>query len=183
MLERKVKFKYIQLVTLSLIFSFAAEGKLKKIQVNNENLVIDTPNNWQIAKHFLNSQYTFFGPYKDGRRPVFSVNKTTLKDYSFNKQQLESSQVNYQSGRKDWLKKNKGRLLRFIPYKEVNWKHIKKVQSIGYNYILLDESFEERTYFFKCAGKVFNYTTLMTLNEKRIYKSVVDKILESTKCN
>jgi hypothetical protein len=182
MLERKVKKIYFQILALAILSTQEVYGNLKNFSVNNENLKIDTPKSWQVAKNFLNSAYTFFGPFKNGRRPVISLNETALKDYKFKKSQLRSTQDDYKKGRLKWLKKNKGGLLSFIPYKVHKWPKVGDAHSIGYFYTLLGEQFEEKTYFFKCNGKVFNFTTLMTLDQKKKHGKTVEKVLKSTSC-
>ncbi|WP_034719472.1 hypothetical protein [Bacteriovorax sp. DB6_IX] len=172
----------ISLVILASVVAQQVYGNLKNFSVNNENLKIATPKNWQVAKGFLSSAYTFFGPYKDGRRPVVSLNETKLGDYNFNPKELEKTQNEYREGRLKWLKRNKGGLLHFIPYKNIKWPHIGEVHSIGYNYTLLGQQFEERTYFFKCKKKVFNYSVLMTLKQKKNHNQTILDLMKSTKC-
>jgi len=181
-LKIKLKTSFIPLLTLALGASQQVYGNLKNFSVNNENLKISTPKSWQIAKAFLNSSYTLFGPFENGRRPVISLNKTELGNYKFDKTALKKTQREYREGRLKWLKRNKGGLLGFIPYKIENWPHVGEVHWIGYNYNLLDNAFEERTYFFKCNKKVFNFSVLMTLKQKKTHLKTIESILRSTKC-
>lgn len=154
----------------------------KKFKVAKNNISLHFPKNWQYAYNFLNTPLTLFGPMLKKRRAVISINNTNIQNFSFDKKDLADNQSNYKKGRLKWLKKNKGKVVRFTGYRVSEWKNIKEVHSIGYSYTIGNDLFLEKAYFFNCDQKLFNISTLMTWEQNKTYGKQVKKILGSFKC-
>ena len=166
-------------IFLTSPYSFSAE---KIFQLNKNKIHLHYPNGWQHAFNFLNTPLTLFGPVVDSRRAVISINNTDVKNFSFNKKRLQDNEDSYKEGRLKWLKKNKGKVVRFTGYRISKWKNIPEVHSIGYSYTIKNDLFLEKAYFFNCKNELFNISTLMTWEQNKTHGKEVKKILSSFKC-
>ena len=176
------KYRFILLFLsffLTSSYSFSAE---KIFQLNKNKIHLHYPDGWQHAFNFLNTPLTLFGPVVDNRRAVISINNTDVKNFSFNKKRLQDNEDNYKEGRLKWLKKNKGKVVRFTGYRISKWKNIPEVHSIGYSYTIKNDLFLEKAYFFNCKNELFNISTLMTWEQNKTHGKEVKKILSSFEC-
>ncbi|CBW27716.1 putative exported protein [Halobacteriovorax marinus SJ] len=176
------KYKNILLILIfSLTFQVASATE-KDFTLGKNKINLHYPKGWQHAFNFLNTPLTLFGPVLNGRRAVVSINNTNIKDFSFNKKDLQDNEDNYKNGRLKWLKKNKGKVVRFTGYRISKWKNIPEIHSIGYSYTIKNDLFLEKSYFFNCNNELFNISTLMTWEQNKSHGKEVKKILSSFKC-
>jgi len=177
-------YKYL-LILLFLTFFLTNSPTLameKKFPVGSNKISLYYPEKWQHAFNFLSTPLTLFGPVLDGRRAVISINNTDIPNFSFDKKELQDNEGSYKKGRLKWLKKNKGKVVRFTGYRVSKWKNIPEVHSIGYSYTIKNDLFLEKSYFFNCNNELFNISTLMTWKQNKEHGKTVKKILNSLKC-
>ncbi|PIK13872.1 hypothetical protein [Halobacteriovorax sp. JY17] len=154
----------------------------KKFPIGENKISLHYPDGWQHAFNFLSTPLTLFGPVLNGRRAVISINNTNVTNFSFNKKNLQDNEDNYREGRLKWLKKNKGKVVRFTGYRISKWESISEVHSIGYSYTIKNDLFLEKAYFFNCNNELFNISTLMTWEQNKSHGKEVKKILSSFRC-
>ncbi|WP_127716576.1 hypothetical protein [Halobacteriovorax sp. HLS] len=182
-LQKNLSFIFKALVITGFILNINNAYSLeKKFNLKNDKISLHYPSNWQFAYNFLSTPLTLFGPVKDGRRPVISINNSSVKNFSFDKKNLSENQDSYKSGRLKWLKKNNGKFVRFSGYRISKWKNINEVHSIGYSYTIEKDLFLEKSYFFNCNGNLFNINTLMTWEQNKRHGKEIKKILTSLEC-
>ncbi len=173
----------IQLVSLILGFSLSTQAKLNTYSISSKTISIDAKEHWQVIENLSSSPLVLLGPSDGIKRIVITVSPTTIKDFKFDPLKIKESVSDYQDGRKQWLKKAKGELIKFFPYTQQKWNEIKEIHTIGYQYKVLGTSFIERTYFFNCGNEVFNINTLLTDKHYKKNKNEVEDLLRSIKCN
>jgi hypothetical protein len=165
-----------------LLLSNNSYSSFKKFKIEDKTISIYYPKSWQFAYNFLSTPLTLFGPVKNNKRPVISVTNSTLKNFSFEKTKLSKNQQSYKDGRLRWLKKNKGKFVRFSGYRISKWNKIKEVHSIGYSYTIANELYLEKSYFFNCNEELYNITTLMTWEQNKEHGKQIKKMISSINC-
>lgn len=179
---QKSKYRFILLFLSAFLTFQSATASEKTFKVGKNKINLYYPKDWQHAFNFLSTPLTLFGPVLNGRRAVISINNTNVQNFSFNKKDLQDNQDSYKAGRLKWLKKNKGKVVRFTGYRIKKWKNLSEVHSIGYSYTIKNDLFLEKTYFFNCNNELFNISTLMTWEQNKSYGKEVKKVLSSFKC-
>jgi hypothetical protein len=170
------------IISATFTISTNSIAKEKPFNVGDNKISLHYPNKWQHAYNFLATPLTLFGPVEKGKRPVISINNSNVKNFSFDKKDLTRNQESYKKGRLKWLKKNKGKFVRFSGYRIQKWNNIKEVHSIGYSYTIAKELYLEKTYFFNCKETLFSISTLMTWDQNKNFGKDIKKILSSIKC-
>ncbi|OUR96182.1 hypothetical protein A9Q84_07420 [Halobacteriovorax marinus] len=181
-LKREWKYRLsLALFSFFLIIN-NSYSQQKTFKITKNKISLHYPKNWQYAYNFLSTPLTLFGPKLKNRRAVISINNTNVQNFSFDKKELSENQSNYKKGRLKWIKKNKGKVVRFTGYRISAWNFVKEVHSIGYSYTLGNDLFLEKAYFFNCNGELYNISTLMTWEQNKTYGKQIKKILSSFKC-
>lgn len=178
----KSKYSLILLFLSIFLINSPVYALEKNFPVGSNKISLYYPKDWQHAFNFLNTPLTLFGPVLNGRRAVISINNTDIPNFSFNKKELKDNEGSYKEGRLKWLKKNKGKVVRFTGYRISKWKNIPEVHSIGYSYTIKNDLFLEKSYFFNCNNELFNISTLMTWEQNKEHGKILKKILTSLKC-
>ncbi|WP_034730590.1 hypothetical protein [Bacteriovorax sp. Seq25_V] len=171
-----------QLLVVFFLPTLSSYAKLNTYSISEKTFSIDVDKSWQFVENLSSSPLVLLGPVKDKKRIVVSVSPTTVKDFKFDEKKIETSVSDYEQGRKKWLAKNKGQLIRFLPYSHESWKNIKEVHSIGFQYKVLGTTYFERTYFFNCVDELFNINTLFTEKQYKKSNHIVDSMLHSIDC-
>jgi hypothetical protein len=154
----------------------------KSFNIGKSKVSLHIPKGWQHAFNFMKTPLTLFGPIENGRRPVISIDHTNPLGLSLDKNKFQSNQNTYKSERLKWLKKNKGKVVRFTSYRISNWKNLQNVHSIGYSYTVKDVLFLEKAYYFICNEELFNVSTLITWDQNKSLGKEFKKVLSSLNC-
>ena len=166
-----------------LVYSNNSYSSEKNFKVEDQNISMLYPDNWQFAYNFLSTPLTLFGPVKSNKRPVISITNSAIRNFSFNKKSLSKNQKSYKDGRLKWLKKNKGKFVRFSGYRITKWDKINEVHSIGYSYTIANELYLEKSYFLNCNKTLYNITTLMTWEQNKEHGTQIKKMISSINCS
>lgn len=177
-----MKIKFLRVVSILLFLQLPVFAELKLFEFKDKRVSIDSSKDWQIAEYLFNSPISILGPVKSGRRPVITFNPTTVEGFVFKKEELVKEAAQYQEGRQQWLKKNNGKLIKFLPYTNQNWPHVGEVHFVGYEYELMNQHFIEVDYFFNCQNELSNFHVLMTKEQNATHEASVNKIIKSIKC-
>ena len=72
----------------------------------------------------------------------------------------------YRKAKRDWADKNHGSVVEFASVTTEDWAHFGKVRRLGFTYELSGKRFEERSYYFHCAGKAVHAKMLLPLGKR-----------------
>lgn len=159
---------------ISSALSFAEAFDLK-----NGTVFLNFPNDWQAHKDLFGLPLSILGPMKNESRPMISVTTTPLKNVEFAKD-FSKAQAGYKEGRIKFMKKHKGRALKFYDY-AMNKNESLEIHQFGYEYEVAGKSFKEKTFYVKCNKQLFHLKTLNQLGKSKEDKQL-EKIVESFKC-
>ena len=122
------------------------------------------------------------GKMYNGARTTLSITPTDLKNLVFNPKELKTSQKIYQEGRRKWLKRYGGKLLKFIPYQLKLLSNKLKVHSIGYSYSLNQTKYEEMSYFINCKEQLYHLKSLLRPSTHQTDRQHINGIINNFQC-
>jgi len=168
-----------------LLFNFIslANSKPFTISKNDEAFQIENPKGWEGFYNFMGFPLLFNGAYDQAKgRPSLSVTMTGIEDPGFDSNDLSQSQKNYFDGRKKWLDSRNGTFKKEIPYTQFFTKNKNKVFEIGFEYILDNKSFIEKTFFYFCPSSMVHIKLLMN-EAHRSFLPEISKVIQNAKCS
>ena len=148
---------------------------------------LDIPHNWQASSFFLGAPLVVMGKKESGRRPVLVVSETSIDKEDFNPD-LNSNESNkekmkaYLLGRKEWLKRYKGKIKGFIPYKKEVRLDGEVSHTFGYKYQIGNQDFIERSTYFFCKKKLFHLKRLILNEHDKDIEITLNGIVRSFRC-
>lgn len=142
---------------------------------------INVPWGWETAKNLFGVQLMIAGPMENERRPVVTIDSTHFS-YEFNSKDLMNDQGSYRMGRLNWIMKNSGKVIDFLPYKIETLEDGIKDHVIGYKYEMDGVQFVERSHYIPCKKVLFNIKVLLPLAQEEEYSSKINKMIKSFEC-
>lgn len=183
----KQKKRYIYFRILFLLMPILGHNvsfsKEKTFELEHQIVEVSLPQGWEVVDSLMGQELTFFGPWKGDSRPIISVNAIDTFDGQFSVGQMRRKEQDYRKGRMDFLKRSNAELVKFIPYKQVQWSHLKEVHQIGYRYKHLGEEFVEMNFYYKCDRQLHMTSSLLTATEDAQHRAQVQALLNSLKCS
>ena len=114
--------------------------------------------------------------------PIFTITPTGISEQRISNKNFDDQINIFKKGRTKWVKKFGGQIHRFQPIKTRDWRNIKKVKSIKYEYTLDKILFSEETYYFYCNDQLFHAKSLVRPNEYPNAQLDIHKMLNTFRC-
>jgi hypothetical protein len=171
--------------TLLIIFLFSggfASGKARRFNLEKEQLKLNLPKDWQSAEGLYGIPLVLLGPdKKNKRRLTLGFTNTGIKK-KINSTVVLKETRDYEAGRKKWLKKVGGTLIKFIPYKVVTNKFGIELHGLGFEYKIKGETLIEKTQYFQCGAELFNVKRIVPKDHNKKHLRQLNSIVRGMKC-
>lgn len=167
-------------LTEQSVFS-ARNYSQKNFKLKYGEISILVPNSWQAVENLYGMPLMILGKEVNGRRPVVSFHSTNITNTKPNENEIRKNITGYHKGRKEWLSKRNGDLIKFLPYTVNKLSPSITLHSIGYKYDLGKNRYTEMTYYIVCKSRFFNLKTLVTSEHNNQHLKLND-IVRSFKC-
>ena len=174
-------FKLLTLL-YSVLFVFSLQSK--NFDLSDNKFSINYPKSWRQESNLFSFSILLLGPMKDGVRDIVGINQTGVDNKKIGMQKLMSMKE-FKKGRQEWIKKFKGEIIKFPPYKELEWKGIKKSYTFGMDYIVSDQFYRMLSYYVTCKqegeDRIYHIKSMVRDRSKNSSKKV-EKIVRSFAC-
>jgi hypothetical protein len=159
----KAFFVFFSIVAV-VPLSFAAKSlELKK---ESRSMFIEEKAGWTLGKDLFGMPFIYFSPQINGQRSNISFTDTGA-EVELDVKSLASTQDRYQAGRKNWAEKVGAKTLGFIPYEVSQNKFGHKIHKIGFLYEHEGKTYNEKSYYIECRGKIlFSKALRLKVNEE-----------------
>lgn len=163
---------------LSLI-SVAHAGSLE-LKKSTRSIYIEEKQDWRLGKDLFGMPFIYFSPQVNGQRSNISFTDTGA-DVELDINSLAKSQNDYQSNKKEWAKSVGANPISFVPYEVKINKHGHKVHRIGFNYEHEGKSYNEKSFYIECRGKIL-FSKSLRLQENEVHDKDFNDLLGSLDC-
>ncbi len=165
----------------SLLFicttAYAAPLELKR---NNRSIFIEEKNKWTLGKDLFGMPFIYFSPQSKGQRSNISFTDTGA-NVELDMKSLSDKKQDYQEGRKKWAQTVGASVLSFDPYEMVVNGRGHKVHRIGFNYTHEGKSYNEKSYYIECRGRVI-FSKSLRLFENKEHDKDFSELISTLDC-
>ncbi len=167
------------LIILSfVVLSFGVKAlELKK---NTRSIFIEEKTGWRLGKDLFGMPFIYFSPESNGQRSNISFTDTGA-DLEVDVNSLASTQDKYQANKKQWAEQIGATTQGFVPYDVSTNKHGHKIHSIGFNYQHEGESYNEKSFYIECRGKIL-FSKSLRVKENHKHDKEFNDLLSSLDC-
>jgi hypothetical protein len=144
---------------------------------------VELPQGWRAFTETFGIPLQILSPEGPVKRAVVSLSFTkTAGGTSFDDVALKKRQSEYEKGRRRWLTKRGGRVLRFLPFRSMKLSSGVEARRIGYQYQLGGQDFEEEMLLSTCRENLVFVNTLLPLVLRAERGPEMETLLESLSC-
>lgn len=134
-------------------FHFEAHAKSMELKKGTRSIFIEEKKDWELGRDLFGMPFIYFSPQVNGQRSNISFTDTGA-DLELDIQELAKNQNDYQKNKKKWAESVGALPIGFKPYQVTVSKHGHKVHQIGFSYSHEGETYDERSYYIECRGKI-----------------------------
>jgi hypothetical protein len=147
------------------------------------HVAVELPHGWLGFTNTFGIPLQILSPEGPVKRAVVSLSfARTQGGTSFDDVALKKRQSEYEEGRRLWLAKRGGRVLRFMPFRSMKFSSGVAVRRIGYQYQLDGQDFEEEMLLSTCQENIVFVNTLLPLVLRAERGPEMETLLESLNC-
>ena len=170
----------LRLAICLILVSFQIEAKSLELKKNTRSIFIEEKDNWTLGKDLFGMPFIYFSPQTHGQRSNISFTDTGV-DFELDMKSLSSTQEKYQVNKKLWAEKVGAKPLNFIPYEVSPNLHGHKIHKIGFTYLHEGKTYNEKSYYIECRGKVL-YSKSLRLSENELHEKDFSDLISSLDC-
>lgn len=156
---------------------FAGGLELKK---NTRSIYIEEKSDWRLGKDLFGMPFIYFSPMENGQRSNISFTDTGA-DLELDIKSLASTQNKYQENKKEWAEQVGATPISFQPYELVVNKNGHKIHKIGFNYQHEGKSYNEKSFYIECRGKIL-FSKSLRLFENESHDKDFHDLLHTLDC-
>ena len=174
---------YTLLFTFS-VQSFGAEipTSAKTFHLNPQsNVSVEIPLGWETAEGLFGIPLTLLGPEMSGTRPTIAI-QPTEKSGGLDPNEMKAEQAGYQAGRETWVKKQDGKIQKFIPYTFEKTKNA-ELHRMGVQYQIAGLRFTEWSVHLFCNQKLYFVKALFESKHPIADQKAAELAIRSFNCN
>lgn len=172
----------MKVLAILCVFFCAAFSHAKKLELtkNSRTIFIEEKTNWKLGKDLFGMPFVYFSPEKNGQRSNISFTDTGA-EVELDIKSLAKSQDRYVEGRKQWSEKVGATPLSFIPYEVTINQFGHRVHKIGFSYEHQGKTYDERSHYIECRGKIiFSKSLRLQINEA--HEKDFDDLIQNLDC-
>lgn len=180
--EISLKLKLFLFILIS-INTFAHAG-VEEFSIQNHKLKLDVPREWLTRTDMLGLPLAIVSPLQaDNNRVVISLAQASQGDEKvlLGESFIEASSKEFQGNKKQWLEKNKGHLVEFIPNEIISLGKGHRALVLGYIYDLNGKRNTEKSYYIECGGRIY-FGKILVNKTNEALMPLAHKTLESLQC-
>ncbi len=167
------------LLLLSFI-SLSYKAHSLELKKNTRSIFIEEKNDWRLGRDLFGMPFIYFSPESNGQRSNISFTDTGA-DLELDVKSLATTQDKYQANKKQWAEQIGATPLGFVPYEVTVNKHGHKIHRIGFNYSHEGESYNEKSFYIECRGKIL-FSKSLRVKENQMHDKDFDDLLSSLDC-
>jgi hypothetical protein len=171
---------FFVLVFILTIFSLKGHAKSIELKKNTRSIYIEEKKDWKLGRDLFGMPFIYFSPRVNGQRSNISFTDTGA-DVELDIPSLASSQESYQTNKKIWAEKVGATPLSFDAYAVQVNKHGHKVHKIGFSYEHEGKSYNEKSFYIECRGKIL-FSKTLRLAENEQHDRDFDDLLSTLDC-
>ena len=158
-----------------------SSAKTVRSKLKDLNVAVEIPKGWKSAEKLFGMPFVLLGPEQKPKRPVIGIVNTTI-DQNLSMNTVKKELDLYQDGRKKWVEKNKGKVIRFAPYQMRLTKNSYQMHVLGLEYEMGGQKFVELSQYLTCSNRLIHIKSLYTTEQFKKLKKTNKQIIESLKC-
>lgn len=162
------------------LLAFQVQAKNLELKKDTRSIFIEEKENWTLGKDLFGMPFIYFSPQSHGQRSNISFTDTGV-DFELDVKSLSSTQEKYHSNKKRWAEKVGATPLTFIPYEVGQNQHGHKIHKIGFTYQHEGKTYNEKSYYIECRGKVL-YSKALRLSENEVHEKDFSDLIGSLDC-
>lgn len=170
----------LKLIICFGLFSQFAQAASLELKKNTRSIFIEEKTDWSLGRDLFGMPFIYFSPEANGQRSNISFTDTGA-DLELDIKSLATTQDKYQANKKKWAKQIDATPLSFSPYEVTVNKHGHKIHRIGFNYSHEGESYNEKSFYIECRGKVL-FSKSLRVKENQMHDKDFDDLLNSLDC-
>jgi len=166
-----------------MILSFLAlsfEVNALELKKNTRSIFIEEKTGWRLGKDLFGMPFIYFSPESNGQRSNISFTDTGA-DLDLDVNSLASTQNKYQANKKKWAEQIGATTQGFVPYEVSTNKHGHKIHSIGFSYLHEGESYNEKSFYIECRGKIL-FSKSLRVKENHMHDKDFSDLLRTLDC-
>lgn len=157
------------------IFSPTAQGKTLELKKDGRSIFIEEKKAWTLGKDLFGMPFIYFSPSTNGQRSNISFTDTGA-ELELDVKSLKSSELVYQEGKKKWAETIGVKVLGFDSYEVSTNKYGHQVHRIGFNYEHEGKTYNEKSFYIECRGKILFSKTLRLSQNQQHDKDFIELI-------
>jgi hypothetical protein len=155
--------------------SFSAQAKMLELKKSTRSIFIEEKNGWILGKNLFGMPFIYFSPQTNGQRSNISFTDTGA-DLELDIKSLATTQEKYQKNRKAWAETIGANALGFSAYEVSINKNGHKIHKIGFSYEHEGKSYNEKSFYIECRGKILFSKSLRLLSNDKHEKDFNDLV-------
>jgi hypothetical protein len=157
-------------------------GEQKSFPFVNGKVSVDIPTGW--TEVVSDDNVMMMGPEKSGTKPVVMIVPMGGEVDAIQLTNPMKEEQAYRKGRLEWLEKQSGKPVSWFPMREVTLAAGINGFENGYRYSLKDPKiiYSESSTYVVCGGNMYLLTSLLTYEEEKTCKNVINGIYSSFDC-
>ncbi len=173
----KVLFVFCCILT---IFSFSAHAKMLELKKSTRSIFIEEKNGWMLKKDLFGMPFIYFSPQNNGQRSNISFTDTGA-NLELDIKSLATTQDKYKKDRKIWAQKVGASTLGFSPYEVSINNNGHKIHRIGFSYEHEGKTYNEKSIYIECRGKILFSKSLRLLSNE-IHEKDFNDLISNLDC-
>lgn len=169
-----------KLMVCLTLFTGVATAKSLELKTGTRTLYVQERSDWTLSKDLFGMPYVYFSPSLNGQRSNISFTDTGI-ELSLDVTALSKNQDDYKQGKNDWAKEVGATPISFFPYESSTNKHGHKIHTIGFNYEHEGKSYQEKSFYIECRGKLL-FSKSLRLKENEAHESSMKDFIKTLDC-
>ena len=178
-----------KIILLIFTFNLHAEASTAIVPLKDSSFQLaaqstvsmQVPAGWETAEGLFGIPLTLLGPEVSGTRPTVAI-QPTEKTGGLDPKEMKADQAGYQAGREAWVKKQDGKVLKFIPYAFEKTSSA-ELHRMGVEYQISGIHFTEWSIHLFCKQKLFFVKAIFEAKHPVSDQKAAETAIRSFKCD
>jgi hypothetical protein len=163
-----------------LLVPVSVQAKNLELKKNTKTIFIEEKKDWTLGKELFGMPFIYFSPQLNGQRSNISFTDTNA-EVELDTDSLEKTQANYKEMKKKWAEKVGATPESFVPYEVSQNKYGHRIHAIGFNYEHEGKSYNEKSFYIECRGKII-FSKSLRLKENEVHDKDFSDLLSTLDC-
>ena len=136
-----------------MALSFSLQAKMLELKNGTRTIFIEEKSQWQLGKDLFGMPFIYFSPSHGGQSSNISFSDTGAK-LNLDSSLLDKNTSDYQENKKQWAEQIEAQIISFDPFSVKTSARGHRVHEIGVQYKQQDKTYDEKSYYIECRGKI-----------------------------